>query len=838
MTAVFASSDPNYRDVTETGTVLISNGVSQTFFDDFNRSDGPAGNGWTPWGNGGTLSGAQLRTSGQPNVAGGVLRSLPLNFPLRFSFDFRTDTPVDGGWSIAFNASLATPFTGAQLTLGQYVGRTEIFQVYQSASGAQFRFIPAVAGQKDYEVASFAHISGVVHADLSALITISYGDGNTVSVSVPAPPAGAIVVPQGSLLLLGNSNASLGPHYFDNFSIESFAGYSASAGLRPEAQGFSYSGDNANAAPSVAGGTLQVTTTAGEQYWSATDSSIDFSQHVVLDAELHIRSSNYVPNIGTGTREGYYLWVDDIHGNSYTIGLAGAGFNINSISVPNQPLTPYPYPVTDTFHRYRLVIDGFRGSFFIDGRLVRSDIAPAAHGTQPRVVFGAVDAASRSDTSLNYLCFGTTVSTCSFPTRFAYVPNQGSSSVSAYAVDPVRGGLSVIEGSPFPTGIQPYAVAVDPSGRFVYVLNYACASGCAASGTISAFAIDNTTGALTPVPGSPFPTGDGPYSLAIAPSGRFAYVANYWSQDVWAYVINPATGALGTGVPGSPLVVGGNPTRIATDPSGRFAYVSNAASNDVSGYSINPTTGALTSIPGSPFGAGTYPHSVTVDPSGRFAFVANAISNNVSAFTINPATGGLTPIAGSPFAAGEAHDAAVDPSGRFLYVPNGTSNNVSVFAINPSTGVLSPIAGSPFTAGSFPRAIAIDPSGRFAYVANYQSSGAVSAFTIDGATGALTPFPESSVTSGAFSSNIATTAGPATRQSDSGSITITPATPMVRVSDGVFPYDGVAHHATAVATGIGGTPVAGSFSFTYTPGGTSPPVTVGTYESRSKFQQH
>ena len=47
-----------------------------TFSDNFNRSDGPVGNGWTPWGNGADLLNGQLETFGQNAVAGGVGRAL------------------------------------------------------------------------------------------------------------------------------------------------------------------------------------------------------------------------------------------------------------------------------------------------------------------------------------------------------------------------------------------------------------------------------------------------------------------------------------------------------------------------------------------------------------------------------------------------------------------------------------------------------------------------------------------------------------------------------------------------------------------------------------------
>jgi DNA-binding beta-propeller fold protein YncE len=46
------------------------------------------------------------------------------------------------------------------------------------------------------------------------------------------------------------------------------------------------------------------------------------------------------------------------------------------------------------------------------------------------------------------------------------------------------------------------------------------------------------------VEGSPFPSGKEPGAVAIDPAGTFAYVANAGSDDVSSYAIDPATGAL------------------------------------------------------------------------------------------------------------------------------------------------------------------------------------------------------------------------------------------------------------------------------------------------------
>ena len=97
--------------------------------------------------------------------------------------------------------------------------------------------------------------------------------------------------------------------------------------------------------------------------------------------------------------------------------------------------------------------------------------------------------------------------------------------------------------------------------------------------------------------------------MAMGPRAAFAYVANRGSNDVSAYSIS-SNGAL-TPVPGSPFPAGLGPLSVAVDPMAKFAYVANIDSNDISAYSI-ASNGALTPVPGSPFRARVKPASVAI----------------------------------------------------------------------------------------------------------------------------------------------------------------------------------------------------------------------------------
>src|SRR4029079_2205106 len=98
----------------------------------------------------------------------------------------------------------------------------------------------------------------------------------------------------------------------------------------------------------------------------------------------------------------------------------------------------------------------------------------------------------------------------------------------------------------FPDSITGRMV-VHPGGHYLYVTLY---SGNGVGG----YTIDQATGALTMLPGAPSSSGGlGPQYLALDPTGRFLYV--FHGVSISGFAIDPATGAL-EHVPGSPYATG------------------------------------------------------------------------------------------------------------------------------------------------------------------------------------------------------------------------------------------------------------------------------------------
>jgi 6-phosphogluconolactonase len=214
-------------------------------------------------------------------------------------------------------------------------------------------------------------------------------------------------------------------------------------------------------------------------------------------------------------------------------------------------------------------------------------------------------------------------------TSFMWVATQGDQMVRAYTISQTNGSINPIgtNGTPVATGVQPTAMTITPDGRTMFIVN---AEGTVTNpgGTVTAYTIkaDGTLAAS----GTGIKAGQIPIALAVDPSGKFLFVANQGtSSDVTSGTISVFS------VSGTTLsppvnfptelpsdVSGSGPSAVAVSPAGNFLYVANQFSNTVQSYSFD-ASGALTPI-------GTY--AVGTNPSGlafsRCAGITSATVNN------------------------------------------------------------------------------------------------------------------------------------------------------------------------------------------------------------------
>jgi 6-phosphogluconolactonase (cycloisomerase 2 family) len=326
--------------------------------------------------------------------------------------------------------------------------------------------------------------------------------------------------------------------------------------------------------------------------------------------------------------------------------------------------------------------------------------------------------------------------------------------------------FTAVPGSPFATSGNATSVAAAATSAG----NHFLAASDDQANDISVFSIDPMSGALTPVPGSPFPTGGSPEQVVFgqtAAGKTLLATANYGTVAVFS--VDPATGTL-TAVPGSPFSLagfGGIVTSVSiTSTAAGKTYLAAAAGggNKVFMYAVDPSTGALSAIDGSPFPTGSSAPNVNLY---SLAFVSTAAGNtflatanvasstdSLSMFSVDPSTGVLTPVSGSPFPVLRAVSIAFGRTAAgktFLAAANDANNSTSVYSVDPASGALVEAPGSPFTVGHEPVSVAFGASsaGDTLLATANRSSDNVSVFSLDRATGALTALPGSPLRQGA-----------------------------------------------------------------------------------------
>ena len=241
--------------------------------------------------------------------------------------------------------------------------------------------------------------------------------------------------------------------------------------------------------------------------------------------------------------------------------------------------------------------------------------------------------------------------------RFLYSINDPySKTVQVSWIDGEAGTLTEVSRSPVAMGasaaVAVTAVVASPSGDFVYCLAATSSGKSLGQGLVAAFKLESGRDVLEPVPGSPFQVpGIGTHSLAVDARAGFLFAANHGQalgqkgSGLSFLAIDATTGALRP-VPGSPFVFAGCcPEVLSASSVPGVLYTED----------ITVGVGATTASLRERAGLGRTMASA-VDPSGRFLFAAIACGSRLTihGFSIAPDSGRLStldvpaPSAGRP----------------------------------------------------------------------------------------------------------------------------------------------------------------------------------------------
>lgn len=296
-----------------------------------------------------------------------------------------------------------------------------------------------------------------------------------------------------------------------------------------------------------------------------------------------------------------------------------------------------------------------------------------------------------------------------------------------------------------PDIVNPSFVVYSPDGRYLYAASE-IGGADEPTGFVYSYALQgDAVQALNRQPSH----GKAPCHLAVHPSGRYLFVANYLG-GIAMYPIQ-ADGSLAEashvqyleGSGPSPRQKSSHPHSVTLDQEGRFAYVADLGTDKIMIFSINLEKGSLipAATPYTQLAPGAGPRHLTFHPNGQLVYAINELNSTITAFSYDRADGhleALQTVSTLPMSYtgnNTCADIHLTPNGRFLYGSNRGHNSIAMFTVDPGTGFVEPIGHEP-TDGEVPRNFALDPYGKFLFAAN-QNSDNIVYFRIDPGNGRL-----------------------------------------------------------------------------------------------------
>lgn len=175
--------------------------------------------------------------------------------------------------------------------------------------------------------------------------------------------------------------------------------------------------------------------------------------------------------------------------------------------------------------------------------------------------------------------------------KHAFCADLGLDRILIYKFDPAKSTLTtnVPPAGMVAPGSGPRHFAFHPTGKFAYVCNEM-------TSTITAFAYNPENGELTELhtlSTIPQPTpGNSTAEIVVHPSGKFVYVSNRGHDSLAMYAIDSATGKL-TSLGNAPTG-GKTPRNFNIDPTGKWVLAANQSSSTVTIHAIDQATGKIT----------------------------------------------------------------------------------------------------------------------------------------------------------------------------------------------------------------------------------------------------
>lgn len=286
--------------------------------------------------------------------------------------------------------------------------------------------------------------------------------------------------------------------------------------------------------------------------------------------------------------------------------------------------------------------------------------------------------------------------------------NGAGNSITGYKIDDYSGNLTEMVGSPFTSGgNNPAMAVVKPGGRYVYVLNQNDAVN-----SVAQFSVGGD-GVLT-------------FQQAFATQGGTPQWMDMDAAGAFLYVLDSVSPALVNGV-----------APVCTSAT-NLPYIAPAPCGSITVFAIDPNTGRLTLVQNQSIKVnGTYLTYTPVGPNpNRLKYTAGGIlvvngDQTVTSLGLGTA-GQLTVSANSTQvidASRPVSISSITSGGTYYYLTDATNNRILQYTVS-TTGVLQPVTGGQvtnFVAGVTPVWTMTDSANKTLYVLNQNNTSTTTA---------------------------------------------------------------------------------------------------------------
>ena len=294
---------------------------------------------------------------------------------------------------------------------------------------------------------------------------------------------------------------------------------------------------------------------------------------------------------------------------------------------------------------------------------------------------------------------------------------------------------------------SPSWITLSADHKFLYAVNEIATYGPNKSGSVTAFAVDQATGALKQL-NVVDSGGSIPCFISIHPSGKFVLVADY-TGGAYEVIRLKADGSLGevTDVvkPTGPMSTytatdkpvamfgdtrphGSRGHMILPDPSGQYVVGADAGRDQIFVWKLDTNTGKLNQVSVTHSVPGAGPRHFVFSHDGKTLYQQQEQDSRLTTYAF--ADGKLTQKGPSISSLPDGYQGTnttsellIDASGKHLYGANRTEDSIVTYKVGADGRVTR--AANTWTQADNPRSLTIDPSGKYLYSLNQSGNNVV-----------------------------------------------------------------------------------------------------------------